>query len=522
LASIRPTGALLNAGSRYFDQRLGQSVTLSGRTITKHMASETNKFVTGIYDHYGEAVISGDTDSVVGSTIIKTLSGDISIEALFESCNEKWTNNDKEYAYDPELMVTSFDPVENKSYMGNIDHIYRHKVSKDLYEIEDELGNVITVTEDHSIMIERGGKLIDVKPAQILDNDIIISLSVKINLLHRGKVKSVKKITPSSDEYVYDITMSNENHPWFFGNDILVHNSTYFSVYPLVKDDVKSGNIVWTKESVIELYNNIAKEVSATFPKHLKEKLNVPVEKSTGVIASSREIVAESGIFIVKKRYAALVYEKDGIRLDIDGKPGKVKAMGLDLKRADTPKFVQEFLSEILLDTLTDKGEEYVISKIKEFKKKFEDLKPWQQGTPRAVNKLTFYKNKEESYLKNRFAGINAGSATMPGHVKASLNWNKLRELNHDQHSLRIIDGQKVIVCKLKQTPDNLMTSIAFPVDEVHLPSWFLELPFDSGEMMESVVDQKVRNLLGCLDWELDRTDKSFEKLESLFDFSAR
>jgi hypothetical protein len=39
--------------------------------------------------------------------------------------------------------------------------------------------------------------------------------------------------------------------------------------------------------------------------------------------------------------------------------------MGLDLKRADTPKFVQKFLSEILLDSLCDKGETYVIGKIK-------------------------------------------------------------------------------------------------------------------------------------------------------------
>ena len=39
-------------------------------------------------------------------------------------------------------------------------------------------------------------------------------------------------------------------------------------------------------------------------------------------------------------------------------KPGKVKAMGLDLRRSDTPVFMQEFLSELLLMVLTDVPQE--------------------------------------------------------------------------------------------------------------------------------------------------------------------
>jgi hypothetical protein len=33
-------------------------------------------------------------------------------------------------------------------------------------------------------------------------------------------------------------------------------------------------------------------------------------------------------LYITKKRYAALIYDLEGFRLDTDGKPGKVKAMG--------------------------------------------------------------------------------------------------------------------------------------------------------------------------------------------------
>jgi hypothetical protein len=53
--------------------------------------------------------------------------------------------------------------------------------------------------------------------------------------------------------------------------------------------------------------------------------------KSRGeVIKAGREIVASKGLFITKKRYAVLYYDKEGKRTDTGGAPGKIKAMGLD------------------------------------------------------------------------------------------------------------------------------------------------------------------------------------------------
>jgi DNA polymerase elongation subunit (family B) len=352
-------GALLNAGSRFFDQRLGQSTTLTGRTITKHMSAKTNELIAGIYDHQGEACIYNDTDSC------------------------------------------------------------------------------------------------------------------------------------------------------------------YFSAYPIYKKEIESGEFKWDKDTIIEFYNSVAKQVSDTFPQFLREKLNVPESRSTGVIASSRETVSETGLWIKKKRYACLMIDKDNIRLDVNGKPGKIKAMGLDLKRSDTPKVVQDFLSEILLDTLCDKGEHAVIEKIRQFKEKFENMKPWQQGSPKAVNKLTYYKEKEEEAIAKKLKGYEIENVRMPGHVRASLEWNRLRDLHNDQHSMKIIDGQKIIVCKLKQTAENSLTSIAYPIDESHLPNWFTSLPFDSDDMMVSIVDKKVKNLLGVLNWSLEKASTQLSHLNKIFDFSA-
>ena len=60
----------------------------------------------------------------------------------------------------------------------------------------------------------------------------------------------------------------------------------------------------------------------------------------------------------------------------------------------------------------------------------------------------------------------------IPGHVRASINWNEMKDAYSDAYSMSITDGMKVIVCKLKSNAMGY-TSIAYPTDEMHLSDWF-------------------------------------------------
>ena len=337
-------GAILNPGCRFFDKRIGQSTTLTGRTIVKHMSAEVNKVITGAYDHTGDAVIYGDTDSV------------------------------------------------------------------------------------------------------------------------------------------------------------------YFSAYPILRKEIDSGNIPWSKENVITLYDQVCEAANTTFADFMAQAFHCPKTRSD-VIAAGREIVAESGLYITKKRYAALVYDIEGFRNDVDGKPGKVKAMGLDLRRSDTPVFMQEFLSEVLMMVLQEKSEKEILDRITEFRREFKQRPGFEKGAPKRANKIGHYQRLEEKL----------GKANMPGHVRASINWNTLKRMNGDKYSQEIVDGMKVIVCKLKQNPLGY-TSVAYPTDELRIPDWFKELPFDDDAMEATIIDNKLDNLIGVLNYDLDST-KQNNTFTSLFDF---
>jgi len=313
-------------------------------------------------------------------------------------------------------------------------------------------------------------------------------------------------IAKHMDAYINECIMGDYDH---VGPSIIYGDtdSCYFTAWPAIKDEVAAGRMEWNKDICTQLYDQIADQVNASFPAFMERACHVP--RTNGeLIRGGRELVASKGLFIKKKRYAVLIYDLEGHRLDTHGKPGKVKAMGLDLKRSDTPKVVQDFLSELLTDVLTGSGQEHVYDKVRDFKIAFQDRPAWEKGTPKRVNNLTKY-TKEEERL---------GKANMPGHVRAAMNWNNLRRMHGDNYSLSIVDGMKTIVCKLK---DNALgyTSVGYPTDESHIPNWFKELPFDDSLMEATIVDQKVENLLGVLEWDIPSHTDIKTTFDNLFTF---
>ena len=338
-------GALLNEHCRFYDKRIGQSVTLSGRQIVRHMMSTINETVEGVYSHEGNAIVYGDTDSC------------------------------------------------------------------------------------------------------------------------------------------------------------------YFTAYPILKSQIANGELEWNKETCIGLYDGIADQANDSFPAFMEKAFHAP-RKNGEIIKAGRELIGDRAIFIVKKRYAINIFDKEGKRKDKDGKLGDIKAMGLDLKRADTPKYVQEFLMDVLEMVLQrGKNREDVIERIKDFKRIMLEQDAWTKGSPKSVNNLTNHTIKFEKTGECRV-----------GHARAAINWNYLRRLHGDNYSQQINDGMKIVVCKLKPNPLGF-NSIAYPVDELRLPQWFKELPFDNEAMESTLVDEKIDNLLGVLKWDIKSNIDVKSTFDDLFSF---
>jgi DNA polymerase elongation subunit (family B) len=291
-------------------------------------------------------------------------------------------------------------------------------------------------------------------------------------------------------------------------------DSSYFSAYKVMMDEPEFADYEWTPENVIKLYDSIGDMTNASFPEFMKQAFNCP-EENGKLIKASRELCASKGLFITKKRYAVMIFDKEGKRKDKNG-PGEVKVMGMDLKRSDTPKPVQEFLFEVLTSVLTGGTKETVLQQIADFRIKFKDWPSWEKGSPKRVNNLTYYgnvKNNQESPDVRK----SSVKKMIPGHVLASINWNNLKKIYNDAYSVPIMDGAKVIVCKVKPNPAGI-TSVAYPTDQHVLPEWFRTLPFDTDLMETTLIDKKIGNLLDVLNWDLSQA-KSDSSFSDLFQF---
>ena len=298
-------------------------------------------------------------------------------------------------------------------------------------------------------------------------------------------------------------TYSHEGNAIVYGDT----DSCYFTAYTTLKPQIDSGELEWNKETCIGLYDSIADEANNSFPQFLEKAFHAP-RKNGEIIKAGRELIGDRSIFITKKRYAINIFDKEGKRKDKDGQLGDIKAMGLDLKRADTPKYVQEFLMDVLEMVLQrGKNREDIIDRIKEFKRVMVAQDSWTKGSPKSVNNLT----------KHTIAFEKTGKCGV-GHARAAINWNYLRRMNGDNYSMQIVDGMKIIVCKLKPNPLGF-NSIAYPVDELRLPTWFKELPFDDGAMESTLVDEKIDNLLGVLDWDIKSNIDVKSTFDDLFTF---
>jgi len=174
-------GGLLNVHCRFYDKRIGQSTTLTGRSITKHMAAKTNEILDGSYDHEGRACVAGDTDSVAHDSLIR-ISRDngtvqnTTIEELFLQGNEYWESNGKEYSLNSDIKIAHTGSSGVLNFV-NYNYVYRHKVkNKARYRVTTSNGKSVVVTDDHSVMIMQDGRLIEKKPSEIKQGDLVITI----------------------------------------------------------------------------------------------------------------------------------------------------------------------------------------------------------------------------------------------------------------------------------------------------------------------------------------------------------
>ncbi|MGZ8924407.1 MAG: DNA polymerase domain-containing protein [Nitrososphaeraceae archaeon] len=200
-------GALSNCFFRFFDLRLGESTTGTGRLILQHQCRKVSEILDGKYEvdfplyptteisiekgHSAEVALNGPKfngnyqsesvvygDSVSGDTKIDTNFGKINIDQLFTKID--FNLGDREYCNVSNVLGLTYDKTTNETQYRPIKYIMRHKCSKQLYRVWITNSQWLDVTEDHSLIgyvnsnyrSKYNDIMVEVKPDNIASGDI--------------------------------------------------------------------------------------------------------------------------------------------------------------------------------------------------------------------------------------------------------------------------------------------------------------------------------------------------------------
>jgi len=485
-------GALANAYFLLFNRDVAASITGNGRIFIQGLANYVNDKLKKMLGTNTNFVVYGDNDSVVGDTIIETEKfGKIKIENYYDyidgSIEEKDPINFIKHIFDEDRTLSV---TENGELRPNrINYVMKHQVKKRMFKITVNDSEVI-VTEDHSVMVKREGKIIEVKPDEIKKDDFLITLNSP-NILKEIEFTQDFVVEDLGDrlEWVYDIEVENDHN--FFGNDICVHNSVYFTLDKLVEKlsatenpeileklisfDRKYLNI-WVQE-YIDIYSD-------TFNTFNKKPIGAKLEK-----------IADKGMFVAKKKYALrAVWDEGSILLDNP----KLAVTGLEIVRSSTPMFCRTHLKN-MVNVILDNDAKTTISAISGIEDEFFEASFSDISRVSGIGTLE-YEGRIGKYTR---VNENGKTLTAPMNVRSAMNFNNFIDGKPELSKYpKIIDSDKIKYVFLKGRNPLGDDAIAY-LDEDFLVDSGLDKYVDRERMWEDFFIAPLKIMLEAVGYEL-------------------
>lgn len=228
-----------------------------------------------------------------------------------------------------------------------------------------------------------------------------------------------------------------------------------------------------------------------------------------------RELVAKSGIWIAKKRYAQWVVYNNGVQMN------KLDVKGIDVVRSTFAPAFKSVMKDVLQMILTHKDQCEIDERILTFKKKLGSFDVADIAKAGGVKTLKKYDAndtsifKEDSPVYNRDLRIGSRPKGTPAHVKAAMGFNELLHFYQISTKYQLIrDGDKILWVYLNDNPLGL-DSIAFRTDENPDEIMdFIRDYVDRSKLFERELESKLLDFYKALNWTFP---SEYEALASQF-----
>lgn len=295
-------------------------------------------------------------------------------------------------------------------------------------------------------------------------------------------IKFAQKVT----NHYYESVLNKQD-------DYIIYTDTdsiFFSVESLVRakyPNVDTTNDQQMVDAILKLTREIQQYVNNSLNYFSKKFLGVENHK----FSMKQEIIAKSGFWTTKKRYALWA-------INIEGRPvDELEVKGLDVVRTSFPKLFRDFMTELLMNILKGDTKDKIDAQILELKDKVKDVDFLDIARPTSVKEYSKFSDNTHQPFNFHLLGT-------PAHVKSAINYNDfLRHHKLDNHYAYIGDNEKIKWLYL--LPDNpfRLESMAFKDNDEDPKEVlnYIKNYADRDKVFDSEMEKKLQDFYDALNW---------------------
>ena len=344
-----------------------------------------------------------------------------------------------------------------------------HKRGAQLLEIETQLELDINQLKNYSVEQLSAFYNYEYSKKQEL-NILQMVLKILINSLYGAlgnryfklfNVDIARAITGNTRFY---IVLSKHRIPEFlnkFGESNGVKNnnyysysdtdSLYFTLQPIshvLYDSTDDNN---TKADKIDDF--IKTKIDPVIEENNKEFCDFVNALDSTVVKAEREVIADSAVFVAKKRYFMRVLDNEGVRYETP----KIKRMGIEIVRSSTPSFSKKYLDDSI-NIILDKNNKDLLEWVKDTKQLFTKQKLSEIAKTSSVSNLNYSLDKVQYDQNGRKISI-------PINSRAALVTNRYIEQNNLSDQFQPISPNDKIKILYMKTPNPLNSNVMAFID---------------------------------------------------------
>ena len=291
----------------------------------------------------------------------------------------------------------------------------------------------------------------------------------------------IRYIEQKVNDYMNKILKQDEDFDYIVASDT---DSIYVTLDKLVEKTCKGKD----NEQICNFIDKVVNSRLEPYIEKCFNELSDYTNAFKNCMVMKREVIANKGIWVAKKRYMLNVLDDEGVRLS----DPKLKIMGIEAVKSSTPQVCRGKIKEAI-KIIMNKDEDTLQKFIADFKTEFDELSAEAISFPRSCNNIQKYKNPATIFSKGT-----------PIHVKGSLIYNhKLKEMKLHKQYPYIREGDKIKFLKLIEANPFRFDVISYITT---LPKEFeLDKYIDRETQFEKTFLDPMRFILQAIGWSQEK-----------------